>query len=62
MSITINSPSVKIVRDAGKDVVSLPMFGDHSHVPGSVTLDPQNCAAESGQLTITVRLTSLLST
>ena len=35
--------------------MTLPVFGDYDHVMGTVSLDPQNTAAESGKLVITVR-------
>ncbi|KAI5121710.1 hypothetical protein M0805_002103 [Coniferiporia weirii] len=54
LTITISSPSVRVVRKLGDDDIRLPVFGDHDHVPGSVTLDPQNCAAETGRLTIAI--------
>ncbi|KAH8113946.1 hypothetical protein DFH11DRAFT_1509678 [Phellopilus nigrolimitatus] len=54
LTLTIKSPSVRVLRRPdGKDI-SLPVFGDHDHVKGIVALDPQNCAAECGRLTITI--------
>ena len=54
MDITIMSPSVRSVEGENGARQSLPVFGDHDRVTGSVALDPQNTAAESGRLTITV--------
>lgn len=55
MDISIMSPSVRSVEGENGTRQSLPVFGDHDRVTGSVSLDPQNTAAESGRLTITVR-------
>ncbi|TDL22765.1 hypothetical protein BD410DRAFT_788078 [Rickenella mellea] len=54
IQININSSSVRNLRRADQASTSLPVFGDHDHITGSVTLDPQNCAADSGRLTISI--------
>ena len=54
ITININSPSVRFISAEGQNGMSLPVFGDYDHVMGTVSLDPQNTAAESGKLTITV--------
>ncbi|THH12127.1 hypothetical protein EW145_g194 [Phellinidium pouzarii] len=54
LTMTINSQTVRVVRKTGEDGIRLPVFGDHDHVTGSITLDPQNCAAEFGRLTVTI--------
>ena len=61
MEITIMSPSVRSTDSEDGTRQSLPVFGDHDRVTGSVALDPQNTAAESGRLTITVSLNFMFS-
>lgn len=52
-----SSPSSKTVRQPGQVAAtrSIPIFGDHDHIAGTVDLDPTLCGP-SGQVTLTVCL------
>ncbi|KAH9852260.1 hypothetical protein C2E23DRAFT_826562 [Lenzites betulinus] len=55
LEVQVRSPSVKILRGKGYDTAqSLPVFGDHDKVTGSVLLDVSLCATP-GRLTISLQ-------
>lgn len=54
MEIHIRSPSVKVMRQPGIETArSLPLFGDHNKVSGTVLLDVGVCSTP-GRLTVSV--------
>ncbi len=60
MTMTISSPSV---RGSGRPSErALPVFGDHDRIPGSISLDPQNCSADSGRLILSVSSYAIILT
>ncbi|KAI0631232.1 hypothetical protein C8Q77DRAFT_195003 [Trametes polyzona] len=55
LEVHVRSPSVKVLRGKGYDTPqSLPVFGDHDKVTGSVLLDVSLCATP-GRLTISLQ-------